>query len=247
MDGLIPTERSGSGDEIRVEFHERVGPFGQSIPGVLGKLAPAGEPAKEFTPRALVTEGSSGLSPWSLFRAAPDFEMGLRSHRSMPIRSWRAGSSRLPSATGLPCSVRNCLRCRKAAQRYGTSRASSRRPGAASPIGFARAGRTDDRRPFEGREDQNPRRECGPRADYGPAGLGARPQRVAGRPVHSSSHARGRRASPRRDGSRFAALFVPPLPLRRHRLPRGADPAVPVRGRGLFPLRPLRHGPGPEP
>ena len=51
MDGLIPTERSGSGDEIRVEFHERVGPFRQSIPGVPGKLAPAGEPAKEFTPR----------------------------------------------------------------------------------------------------------------------------------------------------------------------------------------------------
>jgi hypothetical protein len=97
MDGLIQTERKDSADEIRVQFHERLGPFGQGSPDALDKVGPAKEPAKEFTPRALVTEANSGLTHWRLFRAAPDFEIGIRSNRPICAAVWHF-SSEFPEA-----------------------------------------------------------------------------------------------------------------------------------------------------
>lgn len=62
-------------DEIRAHVHERVASSGLSIPEVLEKLGPAELLAQEYYRGALVTQASSGFSPWKILRAG--FALGM--------------------------------------------------------------------------------------------------------------------------------------------------------------------------
>lgn len=76
-------------DEIRAHVHERVASSGLSIPEVLEKLGPAEDLAQEYYRGTLVTQASSGFSPWKILRAAFAWAMtGAHGAAMLAIAFW---------------------------------------------------------------------------------------------------------------------------------------------------------------